>query len=250
MIEIERPPVASPPFRRLVVAALITAVVVAAACEPRAPGAGGATDVSWHFSPDLSIGSLDSGGPDQFTRIAFVWADDMDRIWVGDALSYEVRVFDDEGRHVRSIGRHGAGPREFGAVQSIERGPRGDVWLADPSNRRWNVVDTAGRFVGGHPYASRMYAFGDRWGRDALLYTHLSPNTLGNLDFRMVRRRLRDSVLVPVDTIPTPSIGFGESTHVSFERDGRRMTMMIPVPFQATGMRLLLPGEGWWVGVP
>lgn len=205
---------------------------------------------SWALEEDLRIGSAASAEADEFSRIADVWVDDLDRMWVIDAMTVEIRVFDPDGRHVRTFGTRGAGPGELALPLTLEAGPDEHVWVADSGNRRWAVFDTAGAFTAHHPYAPGMYRFGDRWGSDGLLYTHLAPATLADTDVLIVRRALRDTGLEPVDTIETPPLPFGERVPISFVRDGRQMTMMVPMPFQATGVRLLDAGSGWWVGAP
>ncbi len=229
--------------------AVLSGALLAAGCGDAATGASDGA-AAWHLVEDLRIGSAASGQADEFTRVADVWVDDDLRLWVIDAITTQVRVFDRTGTHVRSVGRKGSGPAELGIPIALERGPRGRIWIADSGNARWAVFDTTGGFVEHHEYAPGMYRFGDRWGSDDLLYTYLSPSTLGTLDFRIVRRALGESGLEPVDTIPTPRLPYGESVPVSFVRDGRRMNMMIPAPFQATGVRLLDAGTGWWVGAP
>lgn len=86
-------------------------------------------------SPFLSIGSLDSGGPDQFGQISDVLVLPDGSVVVSDGQARDFRIFDSEGNHVRSLGGPGEGPEEFG----------GNPWLAasgdslvtwDPGNYR------------------------------------------------------------------------------------------------------------------
>ncbi len=63
----------------------------------------------------------------------------------------ELRVFDREGRHVRTIGRKGGGPGEFSQIIGMAWRPDGNLWVVDPSNNRISVIDTAGNFVTSHP---------------------------------------------------------------------------------------------------
>ena len=73
--------------------------------------------------PALRIGALD--GPDAFLfqRIVAV-ACDVDRnIVVADDGPLEVRVFDDEGNHLRTMGGRGEGPGEFRGFDGAWAGP-------------------------------------------------------------------------------------------------------------------------------
>jgi sugar lactone lactonase YvrE len=71
----------------------------------------------------------------------------MGRVWVADALQHQIRVFEADGRHVRSIGRKGAGPAEFQGIAGMDWGPEGNLWVLDSGNSRFAVYDTAGKLV-------------------------------------------------------------------------------------------------------
>ena len=204
----------------------------------------------WELVEDLRIGSLDSSGPDQFGYVADIHVDGRNRLWVVDGPTQEIRIFDAAGRWVRTVGRSGAGPGEFGTAGGLETGPNGNVWVSDGRNVRWTVLDSAGAYVSTHPRAAGTYRFGDRWGPDGLLYTWVVRRGGFSPDFVLVRRSLRDGHLVAVDTIPVPHADPGRTSALSFVRNGRRMTMQVPTPFQSVRKRALIPGSGWWVSHP
>ena len=106
------------------------------------------SDEAWRLDDVLRIGAVDVEGPAQFGRIRDIEVDRLGRIYVLEAQSREVRVFDQAGRHVRSFGRSGAGPGEF-------RNPTTLAWMADdrlvvvdPGGGRYSLFDTAGAYVG------------------------------------------------------------------------------------------------------
>lgn len=203
----------------------------------------------WRLTEPIRIGSVDSGGPDQFADVRDVAVDGRGYIYVSHRLPPEVRVFDPGGRFVRRIGQAGEGPGEFQNPGKLEWGPRGHLWVADGGNNRFEVFDTAGAYVTSHRYAPGIYGFGDRWGRDGLLYTNVAA---GGFPFRLliVRRRLTASRLEPVDTVPAFGWELGESVPVTFDQDGRRFAAMLPVPFRPRSVAFLNAGEGWWVSDP
>lgn len=219
-------------------------------CEVGGHEGSGVGDAGWRLDRDLVLGSAEAVGPESFGYVAAVHVDERGRIWVSDGPSREIRVFDDRGAFVRAMGGAGEGPGELGAVTGLEPGPDGHVWVADGGNHRWTVFDSAGSLVATHPYAPGMYRFGDRWGSDGLLYTWVMVGGGPAPDFAMVRRRLDAGGVVPVDTLPVPPADPGRMTSVAFERDGRRMTAFVPVPFQPVRHRLLVAGTGWWLSHP
>jgi hypothetical protein len=84
--------------------------------------------------PTLRIGSETAGAAYMFTTIRQVVASDSE-VFVLPAETPEIRVFGDDGRHRRTIGRRGAGPGEFDAVTAI--GLVGDtLWTLDANLRR------------------------------------------------------------------------------------------------------------------
>jgi len=96
-----------------------------------------------------SIGSvgLEEGGPDEFGRVNSIVSDANGHIYVADGPNFEIRVFDASGRHLRTFGRQGGGPGEFGALYSLAW--IGDTLLAlDPNNARISLLTPEGDPIG------------------------------------------------------------------------------------------------------
>ena len=105
---------------------------------------------AWSVVEELRIGTLDDIGPDMFGRVTDLEVDAWGRFWVFEGQAQELRVFDRDGAHVRTIGREGGGPGEFARVIGISWAPDGNLWTVDPSNARISIIDTAGTYVGSH----------------------------------------------------------------------------------------------------
>jgi hypothetical protein len=93
-------------------------------------------------TPSLTIGGEESG-PQSFSRVSGLVADASGRVYIADAGELAIRIFDRDGRFVRSVGRPGRGPGEF--VDPTGLALVGDeLFVYDPEERRLSVFDTAG----------------------------------------------------------------------------------------------------------
>lgn len=104
----------------------------------------------WRLVESLRIGSAVAEEVDAFGNVVSLTLDELDRMWIGDSQARDVRVFDADGRFVRTVGQPGEGPGEFGRIASVGRGPEGHMWIADTRLGRYEVFDTAGTRIGGH----------------------------------------------------------------------------------------------------
>jgi len=160
----------------------------------------------WRLTEELRIGTVAEEGPDLFGQITSLDVDPAGRIYVLEGQAQEVRVFGPDGRHLRTIGRKGAGPGEFARALRIELGPDSHIWVADPQNNRVSVFDTTGRYLRGHtmaggftiiPWPGRF----DRQGR--YYYPLIEPAEDGDgIDLALIRY---DSTMTPADTLATPA---------------------------------------------
>src|SRR5688572_29611828 len=85
------------------------------------------TPPKWELEEMLALGAvsdIDTEGANQFARITGVITDVEGNIYVADSRTFNIRVFDEGGRLLRTIGRKGGGPGEFESLQSIG-------WLGD-----------------------------------------------------------------------------------------------------------------------
>ena len=103
----------------------------------------------WRLVETLRIGASDGDHPAVFGDIRNILVDQMNRMWVVDQLATEVRVFTPDGGFVRAIGRRGEGPGEFRRIGDAFHGANGEIWVEDVG-RRWEVFDTAGKWMGTH----------------------------------------------------------------------------------------------------
>ncbi|MBW3554753.1 MAG: 6-bladed beta-propeller [Gemmatimonadetes bacterium] len=203
-----------------------------------------APEEGWRVTEELRIGSVGGGGPDEFGRIVSFEVDPAGRFWAFDGQAQELRVFDDDGAHVRTIGRRGGGPGEFAQAVQVELGPDGRIWVMDPQNNRISLFDTAGAHVGSHPAMGGFVimpwpgGFDDR-GR------YFAPLPIPGEGFRMALVAY-DTAFQPVDTLPV--------LEDPVERDGFEMTnsrggrIMAGIPFSG-GLNWALTPRGTLMGL-
>lgn len=106
---------------------------------------------AWRIEEELRIGTATGEGPEVFGRITAVAVDSLGRIWVADGRAHEIRIFDRQGRHVRSFGREGEGPGEFADIAALLVVGDRRIVSVDLANNRYSVFDTTGTFLRDHP---------------------------------------------------------------------------------------------------
>lgn len=103
----------------------------------------------WTFSEGMTIGA-DVGDPVyEFGRITGIQVDSEGFIYVFDQMAGEIRVFDQQGAFVRTMGGRGEGPGEFsvGAAGMFLMG--GDrLTIPDLGNQRISWMGLEGEFLG------------------------------------------------------------------------------------------------------
>lgn len=94
------------------------------------------------------------GGGDLFSKPAFVAVNDrLGRIYVTDSQAHKVVVFNKEGRHLFTFGKHGFEEGDLYAPQGIAIDDQNRVFVADMFHFKIQVFDAEGKF---------LYAFGSQ----------------------------------------------------------------------------------------
>lgn len=92
------------------------------------------------------IGTVAGQPSHEFARITSGLLE-RDRVLVADGSSSEIRAFDLDGRHIRTVGRQGAGPGEFESLRWIAASAQDTVYAWDSSLSRLSVFDAELAFV-------------------------------------------------------------------------------------------------------
>lgn len=98
--------------------------------------------------PLVSIGGPNATGPAQFDDVVSVDLESKGRIWVADAGSAQLRIFNADGSPWKIQGGRGEGPREFERIRILGAFHGDTVGVWDARNRRLAMFDLDGRFLG------------------------------------------------------------------------------------------------------
>jgi len=109
------------------------------------------------FEEDLSIPSEDEEGNVLLYRPGWYLVDQKGFIYICDLQDLKIKVFDPDGRLVRSIGRKGDGPGEFQNIGEIALLPDDRLVALDWEAHRISLFDTEGRFIKSHKFVNWSY---------------------------------------------------------------------------------------------
>jgi DNA-binding beta-propeller fold protein YncE len=68
-------------------------------------------------------------------------------VYVLDGANNKVKIFNRNGKFVRSVGRSGKGEGEFGYPVGMDIDAQGDIYIADTGNRRIQVLGSNGNYL-------------------------------------------------------------------------------------------------------
>jgi hypothetical protein len=154
----------------------------------------------WRLEPATEIGAVDEG-PFAFGEVRSVLLGPGNKVYIADRMAARIQVFDSIGRHVRTIGRRGGGPSEFGELYAL--GWLGDTLLTmDPRNARLGLFSRDGDWLGSwrwQPLTGPPVRF-HRAGKDEI-YAPVVVSRAGAVQ-RGFARYVHDG---PADTLIPPS---------------------------------------------
>ncbi len=193
----------------------------------------------WRVAESVRIGTAGGDGPARFGDVRSVVVDDLDRMWVVDALANDLRVFRADGTFVRAIGGPGEGPSEFRRIGDAFRGPEGEIWVEGLALRRWEVFDTTGKRIEGHPVVSSSANAPRAWTRQGSL-TILDGDAIRF--FKRVNGTLRgDARRWHLPPPPGPEL-------ISIRQSDGGPEIQVPPPFSVVPAMFLGSEMDLWLG--
>jgi hypothetical protein len=184
------------------------------------------------LEPVLRVGELAGSEEYVFGNIGGMEVTPGGEVYVLDAQVPVVRVYDREGRHVRSFGSRGGGPGELAQPTGLALLPDGRVLVSDPANGRVNVYSGAGepvdswRISGGFFTDNQVVTAATG---AAYVLTLLSEPMSPSMRSGLVRVGPEGT---PADTIPPPEWSFDPPILTAeFASGDTRSMSRTPLPF-------------------
>jgi len=111
--------------------------------NPRSPMLG---ETAFSIEETLSIGSKAGGKEYTFAEIADLGVDEEENIYVLDSRDALIKVFNNVGSYIRTIGRKGQGPGEMQRPTNLAMAPANQILVNDRGARLLQVFGRDGRY--------------------------------------------------------------------------------------------------------
>jgi len=116
------------------------------------------------FVPEITIADAAMGGKDFFSRLSDLAVDGRGFVYVCDSQAGNLKVFDPEGKYVKTLGRPGQGPGEFNYPTEVEI-QKGRLFVRELRNGRVSLLEMDGTYISSIP----IVEVGTIWWRMAVL---------------------------------------------------------------------------------
>jgi hypothetical protein len=107
------------------------------------------------FEEEVSFGA-DESGPGTVYKPGPFAVDARNRVYIFEYLESVIKVFGEDGKFLKTIGRKGQGPGEFGQALYIGFCPDGRILVTDGQNRRTSFLGPEGDFLGSFQWTKNI----------------------------------------------------------------------------------------------
>lgn len=182
---------------------------------------------AWQFEEVTRYGGAD-GTPGALVDPTQLAQDAEGRVYIGDSRPASIKIFERDGRFLRTIGRHGKGPGEYTAAFLAVQG--GLLVVHDPDQRRTTVFDTAGRLLRSWQSACCFWA---PIAIDSAFRIYVpSPNPKATDEAQSPRLFVRfDTLGATIDTLAIPPGPAQKEWHVAAGKEGNQVSVGSVIPF-------------------
>jgi hypothetical protein len=151
---------------------------------------------------DLALGGPEAQGDDAFGQIGDVVVDDAGSLYVLDVRDSRIKVFDEDGRFVRTIGRRGQGPGEFEGPVTLSFNRTANELAVCQQSRRMSFFKPDGTFL-------RDLSFREMWalsGRvDSRGNVYITEHVIEDPNDRHITKKLGPDASVIAELADSPS---------------------------------------------
>jgi hypothetical protein len=96
---------------------------------------------------ELAIGVVEGEDAYMFSRINDIDVDEEGKIYVAEGASAHIRIFDENGKYIRSIGRKGQGPGEFQMPIYVQVTSKNEIMVHDYMVQRLSFFSLDGNYL-------------------------------------------------------------------------------------------------------
>lgn len=100
----------------------------------------------FEYSLELSIGNSDFGSEYSFSQIGSIAVND-EYIYISDWKEVYIKIFDHDGRYIRTIGNKGQGPGEFSRIRGMQITNQKELVVFDQNSRRLSFFTLEGELI-------------------------------------------------------------------------------------------------------
>lgn len=104
-------------------------------------------DKTVSFVEDLSLSGEDNDGNIIFFNPRLSLVDDNENIYISETQDQVIKIFDSEGKYIKTIGAKGNGPGEFQMIWKLGATKDGELVALDIIARRTSFFDSSGQFL-------------------------------------------------------------------------------------------------------
>jgi len=115
--------------------------------NPKNPTPPPGTPTKLILKEDLTIGEKEGREEYMFSRMESLDVDEEGNIYVLDSKESHVKVFDRDGKYIRTFGRKGQGPGEMQRALNIAITPQKEIMVNDWRSRRLLYFTLDGKFL-------------------------------------------------------------------------------------------------------
>lgn len=170
--------------KRLFGPLIVLTCTLVAACTNNEPGTGSRViqELDVQLREVLLLGGDESASHEYlFGAPRFIVTDAQGRIYVADQAVMNIRVYDDSGHYIRTLGERGRGPMEFQSFRGLAINQEQELIALDRTNARITRFSTEGQLLSTHP-RQRWASAVIRPFRDGFLFLSHQTSDPGEVD--------------------------------------------------------------------
>jgi len=116
-------------------------------------------ETAWRLVPEFALGEAEGPEALVFGSISSLEVDDDGRLYVLDRQANELRIFEADGRHGRTVGRSGEGPGEYAAANGLLWLDPDTLVVVDQRGGRYSILTREGEYVRSVPRRLGFYGW-------------------------------------------------------------------------------------------